>query len=111
MSTSVASAPQVPRIDPSEYIIDHKCTAHGAFGVVHRARKRVSGRVSDAVSECVSECVSEGVVAMKFFGYTDNRPQMDAIAHEIECMAKLTGVQGVVQIHGVFDDTEEGMGE
>lgn len=46
--------------------------------------------------------------AMKFFGYTSNRPNMAEIEKEIRLMVSLRGVDGVVQLEGVFSDTAMG---
>ena len=46
---------------------------------------------------------------MKFFGYTERRPISIEIANEINLMKTLNGVQGVVQMYGVFDDTPKGL--
>ena len=48
-------------------------------------------------------------VAMKFFGYTRQPPHPANIAREIELMVSLRGVEGSVQLIGVFDDTPEGL--
>lgn len=48
-------------------------------------------------------------VAMKFFGYTRQTPHPESIAREIELMVSLRGVEGSVQLIGVFDDTPEGL--
>ena len=46
---------------------------------------------------------------MKFFGYTRQPPHPANIAREIELMVSLRGVEGSVQLIGVFDDTPEGL--
>ena len=48
------------------------------------------------------------MVALKFFGYTNRRPDPVHIQHEIELLWSLKGVGGIVQIEGVFLDTAEG---
>lgn len=48
-------------------------------------------------------------VAMKFFGYTDEPPDEEAIEREISFMRILQGVDGVIQLLDVFDDSEEGV--
>ncbi len=46
---------------------------------------------------------------MKFFGYTAFRPIHSEIANEINLMIALNGVQGIVQMYGVFNDTPYGL--
>ena len=46
--------------------------------------------------------------AMKFFGYTSNRPNITEIEKEIRLMVSLRGVEGVVQLEGVFSDSAMG---
>lgn len=48
-------------------------------------------------------------LAMKFFGYTEERPEDAAIAREISFMRILSGVGGVIQLVDVFDDSEDGI--
>ena len=48
-------------------------------------------------------------VAMKFFGYTQRPPVSSEINREISLMASLSGIPGVVQLEGVFEDTVSGL--
>lgn len=48
-------------------------------------------------------------VAMKFFGYTVRAPILEEINKEIDLMASLSGIPGVVQLEGVFQDTAQGL--
>lgn len=48
-------------------------------------------------------------VAMKFFGYTQRAPILEEINKEIALMASLSGIPGVVQLEGVFEDTARGL--
>ena len=53
--------------------------------------------------------VSDGhMVALKFFGYTKKRPKEADVEKEVSILCDLKGVSGVVQIEGVFFDSEEG---
>lgn len=45
---------------------------------------------------------------MKFFGYTKQQPITSEIIKEINLMKNLIGVDGVVQLIGVFNDTPQG---
>lgn len=48
-------------------------------------------------------------VALKFFGYTKARPDVNEINREIGLMIKLDRVEGVCQLVGIFDDTPAGL--
>jgi serine/threonine protein kinase len=45
---------------------------------------------------------------MKFFGYTHNRPDAQFVQQEIDLMWSMRGVDGALQLHGVFDDSSTG---
>jgi hypothetical protein len=45
---------------------------------------------------------------MKFFGYTKQQPITTEIMKEINLMKNLVGVEGVVQLVGIFSDTAQG---
>jgi len=54
--------------------------------------------------------VSDGTpVALKFFGYTNSTPCMSAILQEIRLLTSAVGIEGMVQMFGVFKDTSEGL--
>jgi serine/threonine protein kinase len=54
-------------------------------------------------------CVSDRkFVALKFFGYTDKEPRDSDIDREISLLMAVSGVEGVVQIKGVFMDSKSG---
>lgn len=54
-------------------------------------------------------CVSNRkFVAMKFFGYAERKPREVEIHREISLLMAVQGIQGMVQIHGVFMDTAKG---
>mmetsp|Transcript_20394 Transcript_20394/g.29293 ORF Transcript_20394/g.29293 Transcript_20394/m.29293 type:complete len:606 (+) Transcript_20394:182-1999(+) len=54
-------------------------------------------------------CKQDGsLVAMKFFGYHGRRLVEDDIHREIGIMAGLNGIKGIVQMLGIFYDTESG---
>jgi serine/threonine protein kinase len=65
----------------------------GGWGTVHAATRRRDGKR----------------VAMKFFGYTEREPSLNDIWNEIDLMLKLAGLSGVVQLEGVFSDSESGL--
>jgi serine/threonine protein kinase len=65
----------------------------GGWGTVHAATRRRDGKR----------------VAMKFFGYTEREPSLKDIWNEIDLMMKLAGLSGVVQLEGVFSDSETGL--
>lgn len=46
---------------------------------------------------------------MQFFGYTGRNPKIKEINAEIELMKNLEGIDGMVQMHGVFMDTAAGI--
>jgi serine/threonine protein kinase len=50
-------------------------------------------------------------VALKFFGYQDHHDTIThtSIYHEIQMMSQFSGISGVVQLHGYFLDSEEGL--
>jgi serine/threonine protein kinase len=48
-------------------------------------------------------------VAMKFFGYTQQRPDDEAVAREIFFLRLLSGVRGAIQLVDVFEDSEDGI--
>jgi serine/threonine protein kinase len=48
-------------------------------------------------------------VALKFFGYEAKTPDLDSILNEIRIMKDLSGIDGVVQFHGIFMDTVTGV--
>lgn len=45
----------------------------------------------------------------QFFGYLGRPPKLDDIHAEIELMKKLDGIDGMVQMHGVFMDSAAGV--
>jgi serine/threonine protein kinase/Ca2+-binding EF-hand superfamily protein len=49
------------------------------------------------------------LVALKFFGYTKRRPRSRYIYHEIKNLSLLRGVEGIVQMEGIFYDSSEGI--
>ena len=48
-------------------------------------------------------------VAMKFFGYTERAPSFADMEKEIQLLISLKGIDGIVQLEGVFLDTVNGM--
>ena len=48
-------------------------------------------------------------MALKFFGYTKAKPDINEINREIGLMIKLDRVQGVCQLVGIFNDTPAGL--
>ena len=48
-------------------------------------------------------------VALKFFGYFEKVPKIEDIEREICFLMAMKGVEGIVQIEGVFMDTSGGM--
>lgn len=86
----------IPRLSPDDFrIADSQFMCNGGWGAVYSVHRK-NGK---------------GQVAMKFFGYTKNRPNLIAINREIGLMNVLRGVKGVVQLIGIFHDTVEGLGE
>lgn len=51
---------------------------------------------------------TEKLYALKFFGYTTRRPKLKEIDAEIDLMKSLEGIEGMVQMHGVFMDSQMG---
>jgi len=80
-------------LNPYDFIIHDNFFEPGGYGKVFPATRRIDGKK----------------FAMKFFGYTDNKPEMEAIKKEIEIMRDLNGLQGVVQLEGIFMDTAQGL--
>jgi hypothetical protein len=68
----------IPIVDVNDFKIDEKCIATGAWGTVHRAER----------------IKSKEIVAMKFFGYTQQHPINHLIYGEVKCMMQLKGVEG-----------------
>jgi serine/threonine protein kinase len=66
---------------------------HGGYGVIMNAKRRSDG----------TEFV------MKFFGYTDNKPDVAWINKEIFNMRALVGISGVAQIEATFNDSARGL--
>jgi serine/threonine protein kinase len=89
---SAFARPTHTNLLPSDYSIGRKIMA-GGWGTVHEAVKRATHQR----------------VAMKFFGYTQRAPVMAEIHKEIDLMASLSGIGGVVQLEGIFYDTPGGM--
>mmetsp|Transcript_1844 Transcript_1844/g.2926 ORF Transcript_1844/g.2926 Transcript_1844/m.2926 type:complete len:567 (+) Transcript_1844:64-1764(+) len=75
-----------------DYIVEDMLQ-EGGWGKVYAAKHRTDG----------------STVAMKFFGYTKQPPGSVDIAHEIMLMTALEGVEGAVQLIGVFKDTASGL--
>ena len=67
-------------------------SSYGSYGLIFSAKRKSDGQE----------------FVMKFFGYTQEKPQLSWILHEIDNMRALKGVQGVVQIEDSFLDTLEG---
>jgi serine/threonine protein kinase len=87
---------QVPRLRADDFsIAESEFMCHGGWGAVYNVKKKIG----------------TGHVAMKFFGYTKNRPNITSIRREITLMNSLRGVQGVVQLVGIFDDSVDGLGK
>ena len=74
----------------------------GAYGVCF------SGINNKSISS-PSSSSSPMTVALKFFGYSQNRPEHTWIYGEIMNLAALRKVDGVCKILGIFDDTDEGI--
>ncbi len=64
----------------------------GGWGHVHKAQRIDTNKLC----------------AMKFFGYTSNRPDVKFIQQEIDLMWSLRDVAGTLKLHGVFEDSEDG---
>ena len=48
-------------------------------------------------------------VALKLFGYTKRLATPEDIQHEVDLMAALKGIEGLIQTEGVFWDTVGGI--
>jgi serine/threonine protein kinase len=58
----------------------------------------------------MGRCLSTSrFVALKFFGYTKKRPKTRHIQREIKNLSLLKGVEGIVQMEGIFYDTAQGI--
>lgn len=80
-----------PIIDPNNYSLGELINT-GGFGVVYRAKRKKDHKD----------------FAMKFFGYTENAPMDEEIDMEIELMAALNELDGVLHLEGIFRDTAAG---
>eukprot|EP01038_Epipyxis_sp_PR26KG_P006062 gene6062-8346_t len=65
----------------------------GSYGVVMNARRR-----SD-----------QKEFVMKFFGYTNSKPDLNWILREIDNLKNLKGINGLCQIEATFNDSKEGL--
>ena len=86
------SLPNVPILDISNYLL---CSyiSEGAIGQVYTAyNKQTSTKI-----------------AMKLFGYTDKQINIKDIYREISLFSIVTGIPGLVEFYGIFQDTEEGI--
>lgn len=81
-----------PMVNPEDYWIEELLNT-GGFGIVYRAVRKSDNQA----------------FAMKFFGYTDNIPTEEEIDMEIELMASLNDLDGVLHLEGIFYDTKSGM--
>jgi serine/threonine protein kinase len=66
---------------------------HGGYGVIMNAKRRHDGKE----------------FVMKFFGYTDNKPDIAWINKEISNLRALAGISGVAQIEATFNDSARGL--
>jgi len=87
---------EIPVFKPSDFeIIEH--VADGGYGSVFKARCKV-GKLSGKL------------VALKFFGYVDNRPSSDYIENnEIICDWELNQLSCTPKVFGYFFDTKSGL--
>jgi serine/threonine protein kinase/Ca2+-binding EF-hand superfamily protein len=74
------------------------------YEVLHYVQEGALGKVY--CGRCLS---TNQLVALKFFGYTKRKPRSRYIYHEIQNLSLLKGVEGIVQIQGIFYDTLEGI--
>ena len=82
------------QLTPADFTVNFPHLQEGGWGKVYSARLKNDENVK---------------VAMKFFGYTRQRPSYEEIMKEINLMRSLKGVEGVVQIIGTFNDTTTGI--
>lgn len=75
-----------------DFAID-KFLQQGGWGKVYAATRNSDGK----------KC------ALKFFGYTNHKPNLTEINQEISLMISLDKVDGVCQMIGIFDDTPNGL--
>jgi serine/threonine protein kinase len=85
------TAARAPRVKFDDYC-DLQYLREGGWGKVYAAVRKSDHKK----------------VAMKFFGYTGNEPIHSEIYKEIALLMNLAGVEGIVQLEGVFDDTAPG---
>jgi serine/threonine protein kinase len=79
-------------VNPADYSIK-SYVQEGAMGKVFAAVRKTDGTK----------------VALKFFGYTMREPSFADMEKEIQLLISLRGVEGIVQLEGVFLDTVNGM--
>jgi serine/threonine protein kinase/Ca2+-binding EF-hand superfamily protein len=79
-------------VNPADYAVK-SYVQEGAMGKVFAAVRKTDGKK----------------VAMKFFGYTTRAPHEADMEKEIQLLLSLRGIEGIVQLEGVFLDTVDGM--
>jgi hypothetical protein len=88
-----ANTTLIPQLSYEDYEMQFPHLQEGGWGKVYSASMRSQ---------------PNEYVAMKFFGYTKQQPITSEIMKEINLMKSLIGVEGVVQLVGVFADTPQG---
>mmetsp|Transcript_22186 Transcript_22186/g.32284 ORF Transcript_22186/g.32284 Transcript_22186/m.32284 type:complete len:633 (+) Transcript_22186:58-1956(+) len=84
----------IPVLDPDDYEIE-KYIAEGGMGVVYSAIQKNKNHK----------------VAFKFFGYNETKVILEDIYREIDILSKVAGIDGMVQLYGVFMDSSSGYAE
>lgn len=77
---------------PEDFII-HNFLAKGGMGAVYCGVRKI-----DSLK-----------IALKFFGYDEKCPDVDAIQQEVTALTALRGLDGVVSLIGIFSDTPNGI--
>jgi hypothetical protein len=93
LAVAAGGSPTIQQLSFADYDVIYPHLQEGGWGKVYSASLKADPNET---------------IAMKFFGYTKQQPITSEIMKEINLMKNLIGVEGVVQLVGVFSDTAQG---